>query len=276
MTRSKRIGSLSELPKRVATALAYGIVMLAAVLFGGPLGLGIVLGLAAALAAGELYAMTRGARRLPNEVFGVAAAAAMPVAAALGGTTGLNSVLTILVVAALGWHLMFRQVRLADTATTLFGALYVGFTLSHLVLMRALDGGTVFVLATLFSVWLADIAAYFVGSSLGRNRMAPRISPNKTWEGFVAGVLSGVGVWMAVSFASDSGLTFTWHIIIGVAVSVSAVVGDLVESRLKREVGVKDSGRSLPGHGGFLDRFDALILVSVVAYYLLVWAGATS
>ena len=263
-----------DLPTRIATATVYGAVMLGALFWGRELGWSIVIAVSAALALAEFYTLTRESHRLPNEVFGVAAAAAMPVAAALHGPIGLNAVLTVLLLVALGWHVMFRQIRIADTAVTLFGAVYVGYSLAHLVLLRALDSGTVFVLAVLASVWLGDILAYFVGSSLGRYKLAPRISPNKTWEGLLAGTLASVAVWVTVHFVTDTGITLGWYLATGVAVAAGGVAGDLAESRVKREVGVKDSGRSLPGHGGFLDRFDALIVVSVISYYLLVWAGA--
>jgi phosphatidate cytidylyltransferase len=266
---------VKDLPRRIVTALLFGLITLGALLFGRELGWGLLLGVGAALALGEFYTLTRESHRLPNEVFGVVAAAAMPIAAALWGTLGLTGVFTVLVVAALMWHLAFRQVRLVDTAVTVFGAVYVGFSLAHLSLMRLLDAGTVLVLATLISVWLNDIAAYVVGSQWGRVRLAPRISPHKTWEGFAAGLIASVAVWVGVWYLPDSTLSLGWSVFIGLGIGLAAVAGDLFESRVKREVGVKDSGRSLPGHGGFLDRLDALIVVSVVAYYLLVWAGAS-
>jgi phosphatidate cytidylyltransferase len=144
------------------------------------------------------------------------------------------------------------------------------------------------VLAILLSVWAADVGAYFVGSLLGRHKLAPAISPGKSWEGFIGGILGSVVVWVValglpdtgvswlegISIA-DTGLTLGWVVAIGVSVAVAGLFGDLVESRIKREVGAKDSGSLLPGHGGFLDRFDSLIVVSVVAYYMLVWGGVS-
>ncbi|TLM73202.1 MAG: hypothetical protein FDZ70_07810 [Actinobacteria bacterium] len=133
-------------------------------------------------------------------------------------------------------------------------------------------------LATVVSVWANDSFAYIVGSTLGRHRMAPRISPNKSWEGFAAGTLFTIVVWLLTYYlvrerVPDWPLTLGWHAAIGVAVSIATATGDLFESRLKREAGVKDSGTLLPGHGGFLDRHDSLILVSVVAYWMIAWAG---
>lgn len=267
-------GGLSALGVRLGTALVLGVVMLAVVIWGRSLGLGLLLGVISALASAEFYTITRRENRLPNEVFGVAAAAAMPVAAAIWGKIGLTASVTLLVVAALAWHLAFRQVRTSDTAVTVFGAVYVGFLLAHLVLVRELDFGTELTLAVILSVWANDVFAYLIGSTMGRHKLAPSISPKKSWEGFVAGTLFTVLVWVGVYFVTDSPLPLGWLAITGVGISLAAIVGDLAESRLKREAGVKDSGALLPGHGGFLDRFDSLILVSVVAYYVLVWGGA--
>jgi len=248
--------------------------MLAAIIWGGPLGLGIVIGIAGMVAVAELYSMTRREYRLPNEVFGILAVGLMPVGAAVWGRLGLMAVVTGLVAAALVWHVLFRQVRTADTAVTVFGAIYVGYMLSHLVLIRSLQAGTELALATLFSVWANDVFAYLVGSTIGSHKMVPKISPHKSWEGFVAGTAFTIAVWAGVYYVIDAPLSLGWHVATGVAVAVAAVVGDLAESRLKREAGVKDSGSLLPGHGGFLDRFDSLIFVSVVAYYMVVFGGA--
>ncbi len=270
----QRETGLSALATRVGTAVVLGGVTLAVVIWGRDLGLGILLGIVAAFAAAEFYRITRREHRLPNEFFGVVAAAAMPVAAAEWGKLGLTASVTILVIAALVWHVAFRQVRTADTAVTVFGAVYVGFLLAHLVLVRGLDSGTELTLAVIVSVWANDVFAYLIGSTMGRHQLAPRISPKKSWEGLAAGTLFTVLVWVLLYYVIDTPLSLGWLVLTGLGISVAAIFGDLFESRLKREAGVKDSSSLLPGHGGFLDRYDSLILVSVTAYYILVWAGA--
>jgi len=265
---------LRDLGVRLLTALGIGAAFLGSILFGGPYAVAGVVTVVAVAGAAEFYAILRRERRLPNEVFGLAAVAAMPVSAAAYGIAGLTAVISILVVFSLLWHLALRQVRAADTAVTVFGVIYVGFTLAHFVLIRQLDAGTELALATIVSVWANDSFAYLMGSAFGRHKLAPRISPNKSWEGFIAGSLLTVAVWVAVYYVTDTKMTLASLIGVGIAASVAAVVGDLAESRLKREVGVKDSGALLPGHGGFLDRFDSLILVSIVTYYTLILAGA--
>jgi phosphatidate cytidylyltransferase len=262
----------SSLLKRVATATAYSVAVVG-VLVWGSLPTGILFGIMAGFAAAEFYAMERREARLPNEVFGVIAAAAMPVAAALWGTPGLLAVVTALTAASLLWHTLFLSVQTADTAETLFGAIYTGFLLAYLVMVRKFDAGLVLSLAVVLSVWLNDVGAYFIGSLIGRHKMAPKISPKKSWEGFVAGAVACVAVWMLVPLVPESGVSWWLAAITGVAVALASVIGDLAESRMKREAGVKDSGNSLPGHGGFLDRLDSLILVCLVAFWVLWWGG---
>jgi phosphatidate cytidylyltransferase len=284
--------ALRDFGIRALTAVAIGTVLVVADLWGTMLVWAAAVALVAAACVIEFYGLMRTERRKPNEVFGVIAVAAMPVAAGLYathlvagsgastsselGAIGLTAVLGGLILAALLWHIVFPQVTASDTATTVFGALYVGFTLAHLVLLRALDSGAELVLITLAGVWAMDVIAYLVGSAIGRRPLAPRISPNKSWEGFAAGALAtvlvwGLGWWL---IRGASSAPSWWFLAIGAAAAVGGVLGDLAESRLKREVRAKDSGSLLPGHGGFLDRFDSLIFVSVVVYYMLLFGGA--
>lgn len=283
-------GALRGFGVRTLTAVAMGTVLIVADLWGGMLGWAAVVAAVAVPCVIEFYTMMRGERRKPNEVFGIVAVAAMPLSAALYatrvissygastssqlGALGLTSVTAGLIFAALMWHMLFRQVTASDTATTVFGAIYVGLTLSHLVLLRALDSGAEFVVITLASVWAMDTLAYLVGSAVGRHPLAPHISPKKSWEGFAAGTLGTMVAWGVGWWIVRSPLPLALFLATGAVVSIAALLGDLAESRLKREVGVKDSGKWFPGHGGFLDRFDSMIMVSLVVYYMLVFGGA--
>lgn len=288
--QARQPGALRGFGVRTVTALAMGTVLVAADLWGGMLGWAVAVALVTVPCTIEFYGMMRGERRKPNEVFGVVAVALMPLAAALYatrvigsygastssqlGALGLTSVTAGLIFAALMWHMLFHQVTASDTATTVFGAIYVGFTLSHLVLLRALDSGAELVVITLASVWAMDTFAYLVGSAAGRHRLAPHISPKKSWEGFAAGTAGTILAWGIGWKIIASPLPLWLFLLTGAVVSAAALLGDLAESRLKREVGVKDSGKWLPGHGGFLDRFDSMIMVAIVAYYMLVFGGA--
>lgn len=257
---------------RVLVGALYAVAVVGALWF-GRLSAGIVFGLFAGLAAAEFYALERREARLPNEFIGIAAAGAMPVAAALWGHPGLSALVTALAGASLVWHVLFPRVRIVDTATTLLGAIYTGFLLAFIVLLREFSIGLQLSLALVVSIWANDSFAYLVGSTIGRHKMAPRISPKKSWEGFVAGFIATEAVWIAVPRIPGVHLSLGWALVTGAAVALSAVVGDLFESRIKREAGVKDSGDALPGHGGFLDRLDSLILAAMVAYWCLTWGG---
>lgn len=282
-------GQLKGFLYRTLTAIGIGIVLISADLLGDWTWAAVVAALAA-ICAIEFYRMARAVGRGANEVFGVVASAAMPLAVVLYatrplvgsgasshselGAVGLTAVTGGLVVAALVWNIVFRQFKGADTSTTVFGAVYVGFTLSHLVLIHALENGAQLILVLLFGVWAMDVFAYLVGSAIGKHRLAPHISPKKSWEGFIAGSVGTVAAWVVGWYLiKPAGISLWWFVLTGVIAAVAALLGDLAESRLKREVGAKDSGTLLPGHGGFLDRFDSLILVSIVAYYMLLFGG---
>lgn len=264
---------LADLTVRAGTALLLGAVVLVALFWGGVYGLAVVMALIATLATIEFYAMVRRERRLPSELIGLTAVVAMPFAAAAYGAVGLTAVMGILVISAFFWHVMIRQIRLTDTGVTLFGAVYVGFTLAHVVLVREFSNGMWLTLVMIASVWANDSFAYMAGSALGRHKMAPRISPKKSWEGFIAGTVGTTAAWLFATALPGVELAFGWRLAIGLGASVAAVIGDLAESRIKREVGVKDSGTLLPGHGGYLDRFDSFIMVAIVTYYMLFAAG---
>jgi len=263
---------LADFAIRALSAGLLGAVMLVAILFGGVWGVAALASVIGVLAGVELTTITRRDRRAPDTVAGLAAIAALPLVTARFGADGIASVFAALAVGALVWHVAFRSLRLADTAITVFGVAYVGLAFAHLVLLRQLTDGVSLCLVMVLGVWANDVFAYLAGSTFGRTPMAPRISPKKTWEGFAAGTLATTLVWtVAGTILTDlaPGLLIT----VGIAASLAAAIGDLAESRIKREMMVKDSGRLLPGHGGFLDRFDSFILVTVVTYHVLASAG---
>ncbi len=167
---------------------------------------------------------------------------------------------------------------LPDTAYSVFGLLYIGLSMSTLYLLSAEDNGPSLLLFLLLVVWAGDIAALYVGRSFGRWTLAKRLSPNKTWEGSIASVAASIGVaallvWGGAAltarnldYMSYPGTYLHW-IWLAALVNVAAQVGDLAESAIKRAAGVKDSGKLLPGHGGVLDRIDALLLAAPVLWY---------
>lgn len=169
---------------------------------------------------------------------------------------------------------------MTDAAFTVMGTLYVSLPFSHLLLLRftyqyeyiptvfgSLSTGAAYLWLAFLGTWASDTFAYFVGSMLGRHKLCPAISPGKTLEG-AAGGLAGSIVGVAV-IGGLIGLPLFHSLIIGLLVGIAAPVGDLVESALKRFAGVKDSGNILPGHGGVLDRFDAIMFSVPVVYYYI-------
>ena len=159
-------------------------------------------------------------------------------------------------------------------AATLLGTAWIGFGLGFFVLVRAFPAhGRLAALTVMIAVFAADSAAYFVGKALGRHKMAPTISPGKTWEGAVAGFCMGgiAGVALALVF----GLPILWWqaLLLGLVSAVVAQLGDLAESMLKRSAGAKDAGNFVPGHGGLLDRLDSLIPTLTVIYFSALWLG---
>ena len=171
---------------------------------------------------------------------------------------------------------------LGETAAGLFLLIYIVFPLTLLYEFWKRDDGVALLLFLFVCVWMGDIAALYIGKNFGKRKLAPALSPNKTWEGATASVvgsaLFGMGLIALGEYFSRSGSTFTrlhtsepwWQsLLLAVVINVAAQVGDLLESALKRGVGVKDSGKLLPGHGGVLDRIDALLLAAPVLLFAL-------
>ena len=168
---------------------------------------------------------------------------------------------------------------LLDAASSVFAMYYVGLTLIAVPALREQPNGPTLVVFLLCVVWSGDTAALYVGRMWGRHKLAPKLSPNKTWEGSVGSVagsllVTGGLIWLStflaqwnfvkLSFADE---VWWYWMVMAVAVNIAAQVGDLAESALKRSAGVKDSGTILPGHGGMLDRVDALLLAAPVLWY---------
>lgn len=258
---------------RTATAAGYGLLVVAA-LWWGVWPTAVLFGLMAAFATAEIFNFLSPRNRIHVEKIAIVAAASLPLAAAAWGSVGTVYVLTAMIFAVLSSHVFAERTRTPDLSGAIFAAAYTGFLLAYLVLMRRYeDGGRALTLILVLSVWASDVLAYLVGSAFGRHRLAPRISPKKSWEGFVAGLFGCMGIWALATLVPGLGLALPLALATGLGVGIAAVLGDLAESRMKREAGVKDSGASLPGHGGFLDRLDSLILAGVAAYWILYWGG---
>jgi phosphatidate cytidylyltransferase len=154
---------------------------------------------------------------------------------------------------------------------TVLGSAWIGFGLGHILLLRELHVEPELVVFTvLLTVWAADTFAYFGGRLLGRRKLAPTLSPGKTWEGLVIGSLAGMFVAFVALYTDRDHYLVIWQaVILGLVVVLAAASGDLFESMLKRDMQVKDTGRLLGGHGGILDRIDALLFAAPAAFYLI-------
>jgi phosphatidate cytidylyltransferase len=226
------------------------------------------------LALHELYVIARGLR--PLVLGGYAGLLLVLLGAELGGPPWL--------VAGIGgtFVLSFLVFGISDArpsftgamGTTMLGVVWVAGGLAALVLVRDAERGRLALLTVLIAVWADDTAAYFVGRLIGRHRMAPTLSPKKSWEGFVAGTAAAVAVaFFALYQDRDTYLSIWQAVVLGAAIAMAAVLGDLFESAVKRDVAVKDSGRLLGGHGGFLDRLDSLLFAAPTAYAVVLALG---
>jgi phosphatidate cytidylyltransferase len=157
------------------------------------------------------------------------------------------------------------KLSVANWAITVIGVLYSGGLLHHLILLRDLPQGLVYGLMVFLGTWTADTSAYLIGRYFGKHQFSPNISPNKTWEGAIAGFLLSLTIVFLVGSLSDVELGH--RLMLGIIIPISVICGDLTESMLKRSAGQKDASNLIPGHGGLLDRIDGLIFAVVTVYY---------
>jgi len=258
------------LKKRVLTAVIGIPVLIAAIWFDEPLQwftiLAIVWGLLAVL---EFYRMAEVSKALALTSFGVL----WTFFFILHPYVEYENLGPLLLLSAVTLSLVLlviipqKEKAFTNWAWMMAGILYVGFLLSYLVALR-IEAGREWLYLAFFATFGSDTAAYFIGRAFGRHKMAPRISPNKTWEGAIAGIVGAVII--SLLFTLDTPLQLPVHwweaILLGVLISAFGQVGDLVESLLKRNTGNKESGKLMPGHGGLLDRMDSIVFAGVVVY----------
>lgn len=241
----------------------------------------------------EFYALSKAKGYQPQRGLGVAMAVALYLAGAMlsatlvdGGASNVANetfalcgmflfVATILMASLVFFVEVFRNriSPIVNVATTVAGVCYVALPMALMTFIPTMLGGldnawrAIYFLFYLFLVWGNDVFAYLAGVTMGRHKMCERLSPKKSWEGFAGGVLGSLAVGAVAAAVLDE----SYIVWMGLAliVSLSSVVGDLVESMFKRDAGVKDSGNIIPGHGGILDRFDAFILSVPFAFVFL-------
>ncbi len=275
---------MSELTRRIIFAVIAAPASVGVVYF-GDWALAIVLSVLAALGAWELFRMARDMGALPLEPAGIAIAALLPIAVhaqRLGVYTfSLTAVVAMVLVlfASTIWLRGTSGRPLSSVAITTFGVLYASL-ISYIYALRyhnyaiGAGAGTALVFLPIFLIWATDVGAYGFGRLFGKTKLIPSVSPGKTVAGAVGGL--GLTIVMCLLYVrfilmpyAQLGLTIQGAVLFAIVVSVAAQTGDLAESLLKREAGVKDSSRIIPGHGGILDRFDGLLFAMPFAFLML-------
>ena len=271
----KKLKNPTNFQVRFRTGFVYIVVSVVCVLASEWTTLALLVAMAG-ITAGEFYYMLRQDAKLPNEMLGIIAAMLYPVSVFFLGLDGALYVSLALLLALIVWYVFWMRARVPDVGVSFFGAAYCGMLLSGIIVVReALPApwGGVLVLGILLSVWANDSFAYLVGSRFGKHKLAPRTSPKKSWEGFFAGLAGSAVFWCLMTLVPGVTMSVPQAILFGLASGLMGVLGDLAESRIKRNSGFKDSGTIMPGHGGLLDRCDSLFLVAVISAILLVAGG---
>jgi phosphatidate cytidylyltransferase len=296
----------SELARRVAFGVVAAPIAVAIVLYGGA-ALAALLAIASAIAAWEFFRLARATGLTPLDDVGIVIAGLTPLVVHArflglyepGSSIGVLSLAAIVLLAVLALTIWIRGVTekpIGAVSTTIFGAAYTGGMLSFGYAIRyhdyafapasislgrstfGLASGGLLLLLPVLATWASDTGAYAVGRTMGRHKLLPSVSPGKTIEGSVGGLLGSVFVtWLLTRWLlrPAAHLDFRWApvgvILFGAMVSAVGQVGDLAKSLLKRDAGVKDSSTLIPGHGGVLDRVDSLLFVLPVSYVLFGW-----
>jgi phosphatidate cytidylyltransferase len=303
----------SELARRVAFGVIAAPVAIAIVVYGGA-PLAALLAIASALGAWEFFRIARASGQMPFDDIGVALAGLLPLVVHARylqlydpyGKLSAVEIAALVVLALLALAIWMRGVTgkpLGAVGSTMLGVAYTGGMLSFGYAIRyheyafapahlsiggrsfAIPSGGLLLLLPLLTTWASDIGAYAVGRTMGRRKLIPSVSPGKTVEGAIGGLLFSVVVAWAFTqllLRPAAQLDFRWRplgvIVVGAVISIAAQVGDLAESLLKREAGVKDASHIIPGHGGVLDRVDSLLFVLPISFvvfgWLLTWAPA--
>jgi phosphatidate cytidylyltransferase len=225
----------------------------------------------------EFWQMMQRDQLQPNPVFAVALLWVLLLDAQFPELGIMMPGISLLLLGSLGWQLSSREGNpVSDWALTIAGPLYLGWCGYHFIQLRNLPDGLWWLLTALPAIWLADSGAYSIGRAWGRHKLAPAISPGKTWEGWAGGVVVGslgaaglAALWDLK--AGPTGPTALKGLLLGLLISTLAPIGDLAISMIKRQVGVKDTSTLFPGHGGALDRVDSLLWAAVLGYYFVLW-----
>lgn len=206
----------------------------------------------------------------PSKIIGIPLGGLSPIIFYTGDLSLINPFITaVIFFVIIGRIISKKDIKkaYADVSITFFGVFLVAWLMGYQILLRNLDEGSNLILLLYTIIWMVDTAAYIVGSAIGRHRLAPVLSPKKSWEGAIAGLIAGLGMAFIAKFSFFDALSYRDCLILGSGLSVFGQLGDISESMFKRGAEVKDSGSLIPGHGGILDKMDSLLYTSPALYY---------
>jgi len=268
------------LVKRLLVAIVLLPIGMAAIMAGGWY-LTALVAVFMGLAAWEYATLFRAGGLKPAGVLVVGGTLSLLIGRNINGFESAPWLISFLILLSMTYHLVAyergRDQAGTDFAVTLGGMFYIGWFGAYFISLRNLPEGNWWILVVLPAVWFADSGAYFIGKRFGRHLLSPRLSPKKTWEGYLGGIIVGVlltalfaAIWR-VGAGPNSDITPLRGALVGLVMGIFPTLGDLGESMIKRQMGVKDSGNLLPGHGGAFDRVDSWLWAVVLGYYMILW-----
>jgi len=268
------------LVKRLLVTIILLPVGMAAILAGGWY-LTALVAIFMCLAAWEYVELFRAGGLQPAGVLVIGGTLVLLIGRNINGFDSAAWMISLLILLGMTYHLVAyergRDQAGTDFAVTLAGMFYIGWFGAYFISLRNLPEGKWWILVVLPAVWFADTGAYFIGKRFGKHKLSPRLSPKKTWEGYLGGIIAGVllttlfaAIWR-VGAGPNSAITPLRGALVGLVMSIFPTLGDLGESMIKRQMGVKDSGSLLPGHGGAFDRIDSWLWAVVMGYYMVLW-----
>ena len=263
--------------QRILVAIIIVPLTVGAVYAGGWVYLALILAMLG-ISAWEYWRLFQKGGLCPSRSILIAGVLLLAVSRAWEGFTNSDLLLSAIILIAMFVHVLAYERGIdcsaASFAVTLSGVLYLGWIGAYLFSLRNLPDGVWWTLTVVPGAALADSGAYIFGKAFGKHKFSPRVSPKKTWEGYLGGILFSTGftgMLAALWHMRAPAVTFQAGLIIGAVMSILCPIGDLGESMLKRQFGVKDSSNLLPGHGGMFDRIDSWLWAGVIGYYLVLW-----
>lgn len=272
------MNKMPDLFRRLVVTLIIVPLALLVIYFGGYIYQAVII-LLLSLSAWEYASLLRKVNLQPALPLAILGVVLLGLARSLYQFANSSFLLVLLIFLMATWHILHHEKDTpspgADFGASISIVVYVGFLGAYLISLRDLPGGMWWTFIILPTVWIADSGAYLLGKTIGKNKLAPKTSPHKTWEGYFGGLIFGslgsLGLVLLFERVYNAGLSISplQGALLGLVISAFIPLGDLTESMIKRPAGEKDSGNIMPGHGGFFDRLDSLFWAAPIGYYLI-------